>query len=305
MYFAKRFISFMGLVVFIIPVLGPALQGQNNQTGAAKTIAAWFKATAVAENVWCIDDHGGDNCYLVAGSEKALLIDTGTGVADLDSVVKSITDLPLIVVNTHGHPDHAGGNYQFKQVYAHPADFELIKQFTAVENIKNARVRAAENAPGLQSALIKQIDAFDVASLIPVKSEFIFDLGGRKLEVIEVPGHTPGSICLLDANNKLLFTGDNNNTIVWLFLDGCLPVEAYMQMLEKLDSRAAEFDTLLPGHGAPLDAGFIGEQIICAQNILKGECQGERYDTFVGPALICRYKRAGIAFDAQNLFIKK
>src|SRR5512144_3125685 len=87
----------------------------------------WLKATTVADGVWRIDDHGGDNMYLVAGRSAALLIDTGLGVAKLADFVKTLTALPVTVVNTHGHPDHAGGNGQFGTVYAPPADFDAIR----------------------------------------------------------------------------------------------------------------------------------------------------------------------------------
>jgi glyoxylase-like metal-dependent hydrolase (beta-lactamase superfamily II) len=99
----------------------------------------------------------------------------------------------------------------------------------------------------------------------------------------------------------MLFTGDNNNTIVWLFLDGCLPLESYLHTLEKVQRRSKDFTMLLPGHGEPLDNEFIDEQIVCARNILSGECKGEPYKTFAGDAKICYYKRAGIAFDPDNL----
>ena len=89
----------------------------DNQSRAA----AWLKATRTAEGVWTISDNGSDNMYLVEGRDKALLIDTGLGVARLSAFVRSLTTKPLTVVNTHGHPDHAGGNFEFKSVYAHPA----------------------------------------------------------------------------------------------------------------------------------------------------------------------------------------
>ena len=61
----------------------------------------------------------------------------------------------------------------------------------------------------------------------------------------------------------------------------------------------------MPGHGGPLDGEFIAEQIMCAKSILDGSCQGEHYDTFVGPAKLCKYKRAGIAFNPENLWDKE
>ncbi len=79
-------------------------------------------STRISENVIRISDHGADNMYLVTGTQKAMLIDNGLGVANIRDYIKTLTKLPLIVVITHGHPDHAGGNYQFKEVYIHPDD---------------------------------------------------------------------------------------------------------------------------------------------------------------------------------------
>src|SRR5512143_3650559 len=87
----------------------------------------WLKATRVAERVWRIDDHGADNMYLVEGKSRALLVDTGLGVARLADFVRTLTTLPVTVVNTPGHPDHAGGNDQFRSVYAPPLELDAIR----------------------------------------------------------------------------------------------------------------------------------------------------------------------------------
>lgn len=235
------------------------LSGQYNHQSNDST-KSWFSVKQVADKVWRIDDHGGDNMYLVEGNEKALLIDAGTGVADLAAHFKSITSLPIIVINTHGHPDHCGGDFQFKEVYAHNADFEMISFFCNENAHENAVNRTEDESPELTRFLLSDIDNFKMPALLSIQQGFIFDLGNRSLEVIEVPGHTKGSICLLDKKNKLLFTGDNDNTLVWLFLDGCLPLEQYVQTLQNLKRRSDEFITLLPGHGDPLDREFIDEQ---------------------------------------------
>jgi glyoxylase-like metal-dependent hydrolase (beta-lactamase superfamily II) len=263
---------------------------------------SWFLVKQVADKVWRIDDHGGDNMYLVEGDDKALLIDAGTGVADLSACIKSITALPLVVVNTHGHPDHCGSDYQFPEVYAHRSDFDMIASFCNESFHKDEVKRAEGKFPELAPLLLKQVDDFKMPKLLPVQQGFVFKLGKRDLEVIEVPGHTKGSICLLDAKNKLLFTGDNNNTIVWLFLKDCLPLEIYIQTLQNLKKRSGEFAVLLPGHGDPMDKEFIDEQIICGQNILSSKCKGDPYKTFVDYAKVCSYKRARIAFNPDNLF---
>ena len=265
----------------------------------------WYAVKQVADKVWCIDDHGGDNMYLVEGRDSALLIDTGTGVANLDSIVKTLTKLPVIVVNTHGHPDHSGGNFQYEKIYAQPLDFELIDLFTSKTFFGSAIENAARENPELTPCINKKTDHNQNFKKIPIKEGYVFDLGNRKLEVIEVPGHTKGSICLPDAKNKLIFTGDNNNTLVWMFLDRSLPLESYIGTLQKLKRRSNNFDSIYPGHGGPLEITFIDELITCAQNILDGKCKGEKYETFVDYALVCGYKRAQIAYNPDNLRVKE
>jgi hydroxyacylglutathione hydrolase len=271
----------------------------HTRTGAKKLVdpASWFKVQALAEGVWRIDDHGGDNMYLVAGNDKALLIDTGTGVADLAACVRQITRLPVAVVNTHGHPDHVGGDFQFDTVRAHPDDFEMVLRF--------ANPQRAGLIERLLHRLRKTEGGFAQTRLVPVRAGHVFDLGGQRIEVIETPGHTKGSICLLDSAHKRLFTGDNDNSLVWLFLKDCLPIEAYRATLQNLQKRGSEYETILPGHGEPLDSAFIGEQIACAESILSGACKGEPYQNPFGiAARVCSYKRASIAYDPENLRAK-
>jgi hydroxyacylglutathione hydrolase len=266
---------------------------------------SWFKASKVADGVWCIDDHGSDNMYLVEGKEKALLIDTGMGVAKLSDFVKTLTRLPVIVVNTHGHPDHAGGNNQFQSVYAHPLEFEAIRQTNNAESRKRAVENMMKGAAASDMVSLEEAVKMPAAELLPLKDGQIFDLGGRKLAVIETPGHTPGEIVLLDPANRIVFTGDNDNSLVWLFLPTCTSLEVYLQSLKKLQKRDGEFDTIMPGHGIPLPKSFVAEQVACVEQILDGTCKGDPYKSFAGDALVCRFKSAAVAFNPQNLRVRK
>ena len=85
-------------------------------------------------NIWMISEHGNATCYLVTGSKYAMLIDTGIGVGDLAGLVRGLTDLPLIVVNTHGHPDHVGANYQFTEVWFPEKDLDLLNEMNPLNN---------------------------------------------------------------------------------------------------------------------------------------------------------------------------
>jgi hydroxyacylglutathione hydrolase len=246
-------------------------RGADPVSTSAPKKGSWFTARRVGTGTRLIDDHGNADMYLVEGAKAALLVDTGTGQRDLAAYVAGLTTLPILVVNTHGHGDHAGGNYGFSKVYASPADFGMIRSMRG-----------------------------PIPELVAVKEGFVFDLGGRSLEVIETPGHTPGSIVLLDEANKMLFSGDNNNSQVWMFLSESLPLETWLKSLEKLNRRAARFDIVFPGHNDPLPGTFVAEEIECARVILDGECAGTAYRPYQN-AFLCNYKSAGIVFDPRKL----
>jgi len=278
-------------LIFLVLAALSSVAGQDS--------GSWFSMKEVESNIWQISDHGADNIYLVEGIDSAMLIDNGLGTADLASYVKKLTSKPLIVVITHGHPDHAGSNYQFEKVYIHPADAEAARAVNRTESrAASAKTMQAGNTPA-ESELYKgkPLDT----KLIPVNEGYIFNLGGRRIQVMETPGHTPGGICLLDIENKILFTGDNNNVLVWLFLANCKPLHEYLVTLEKQKSRISEFTTLMPGHGVPIPSDFINDQIACVKSILDGTCEAKEYKSFAGNSMICTYGRSSVAFNPDNL----
>ena len=264
----------------------------------------WFKATKINETAWRIADGDIDNIYLIEGRDSALLIDTGMGAADLNLFLKTITVLPVIVVNTHSHPDHSGGNHQFAKVHAQPADFDMLRLFGSPK--MRQQIMTQMGASRVPDSLRFHVrDSLFYPLLVPVKDGQVFDLGDRKIEVVHVPGHTPGSICLLDRKDKVLYTGDNDNTLVWLHPQDALPLEVYLKSLQKLQQRKKEFNTLFPGHGEAIDNTFIAEQIMCAELIIGGKCVGKPYDSFVGKGLVCGHKRAQIVYDPAKIKSQK
>jgi hydroxyacylglutathione hydrolase len=263
----------------------------------------WFKTKKLNENVWVITDGDIDNIYLITGRDSALLIDTGAGIGDLKRFVSTITTLPLIVVNTHSHPDHTGSSFQFDKVYCHKDDAEMIKFFGTKEMRKSTFTNMG-GARLADSLRIQVKDSLYTMNLVLIKDKHIFNLGDRKIEVVHVPGHTPGSICLLDQKDKYLYTGDNDNILVWLHPQDALPLDIYLKSLEKLQRRDKEFNTLLPGHGDPIDNKFIGDQVECVKSIISGKCKGDPYDSFVGKGLVCSFKRAKVVYDPAKITSK-
>jgi len=283
----------LAICVFIL-MLTTALLGQDANS--------CYKTTKVAEKVWAIVENNFVNIYLVEGKDSALIIDTGNGVGDLKAYVKTLTKLPIIVVNTHGHQDHDGSDYQFPKIYAHPEDFGMIKSSFDKERRKKAILSMTKDRKLTEKELEAMVNIAPPV-LVPIKDGYVFNLGGRKLEVIEVPGHTHGSICLLDTENKILFAGDNSNSTVWLFLKDCYPLKVYLSSLKKIEKRINEFDIIMPGHNVPLEKTFISEQIACVKSILDGTCSPVPYNqsSFTAGSMLCKYKTAEVAYDPNNL----
>lgn len=270
------------------------------QSIATTVTHPWFKVDKLREGVWRISERDVDNMYLIAGRDSAMLIDTGLGVANLRDFVKTITPLPLIVVNTHAHLDHSGGSYQFPRVYAHPDDFDMIR-FFGKKQFRKYTVSSLRKVDVPDSLKFPVHDSLYNVYLLPVRDGHIFDLGDRKIEVIHTPGHTAGSICLLDLKDGALYSGDTNNGLTWLHPPDALPLEVFMQSLQKLQSRTG-FHTLYPGHDLPYDRGFIGEQIECVRQIISGECVGVPYENLAG-ARVCGYGRARVAYDPEKIAV--
>lgn len=263
-----------------------------------------FKAMLVADKVWQINGKATENVYVVEGKDSALVIDAGLGIGDLKGFIQTLTKLPLIVVNTHGHGDHNGFDYQFSKIYAHPDDFYLIQNSFNMER-RNAMVLASTNGGQFTGEEIKSMMNVTLGDLVPVKEGYVFDLGERKLRVIDTPGHTHGSICLLDEGHRILFTGDHCNALVWLFLKDCYPLEVYLQSLRKTEKMADTYDLIMPGHNQPMDKSFMSEMVTCVDNILNGTCYSEPYKYGGFEATLCKYKSASVAYDMNNLRINK
>jgi len=218
-----------------------------------------------------------DECvsYILRGSECAAVIDTCGGTDNFYNIVRSVTQLPLIVINTHGHGDHIGGNMYFSEAYINQRDKEMYCGY-----FNDPEVEAEIKEKGLAPCKALDIEDGDV-----------FDLGGGViLEVVAVPGHTAGSICLLDREDRILFTGDSVNDMLWMQLDESLPISTLITSLSVLESRRDAFDYLLTGHWqwrtqGLTDADMLGELIGGAKALAAGDTQNDLpYEWFGGIA---------------------
>jgi glyoxylase-like metal-dependent hydrolase (beta-lactamase superfamily II) len=147
--------------------------------------------------------------YLILGADRAVLLDTGMGIGDISAEVAALTDLPVVVVTSHYHYDHVGDNYRFAEVWAFDNDMEVARLEVGLSRAECAHYlipeRYSELPPGFNSSAYEIRPAPVTRRLRHLEA---IDLGGRTLTVHHTPGHSPGSLCLLDERDGLLFTGD-------------------------------------------------------------------------------------------------
>ena len=204
-----------------------------------------LEITEINHQLYLLKDILGVNMFLVVGDKKALLFDTGHGVSDLAQAVADITDKPLTVVLGHGHIDHANGANQFKMVYLRKPDFELCFEHTGPSIRKTIleRVKAAGFEPDFNETY--WINSGD-CKMEPLDIGKVFDLGGLSVEVIDMAGHTAGSIGLLIREQRLLLDSDSANSHCWMFVPQSLSVKEYIKMLKRV--RELEFDYFYVAH---------------------------------------------------------
>jgi len=188
-----------------------------------------YEIRRIFEGGWLLYETEETVCmYLVCGSSCAALIDAGMGTGDLLSEIRELTDLPILPLLTHGHPDHYLGAIACPYVYLDERDHALMRHYEAMD--------AAE---GLIPGGFRP-------ELRPLPESF--DLGGRTLRTVNLQGHTPGSTGFLLEEERVLFSGDGLIYNVWMQLDESSTLQEYRSVLEKLRTLQPRFDAIWTGH---------------------------------------------------------
>ena len=241
----------------------------------------------INESTWRINEFNLVNAFLLEGKKNSALIDTGCGLGEIDECAKEITDKPLFILLTHSHPDHAGGIYHFKTspIYMNKDDENLMLWGMRTDN-EFRKMYIETRGPGLYDGDVSTLypllpkDNPDCTSFdyINIDDDTILDLGGRTLECIHTPGHTDGSICFLDRNNRLLFSGDTiNNSIILMRQpdNDTRLIKIFHDSLIKIWNHEKEFDYLVIGHGTPiLEKSIIRDYLEITDGLLNGTLKG-------------------------------
>ncbi|HZJ57674.1 MAG TPA: MBL fold metallo-hydrolase [Clostridia bacterium] len=226
----------------------------------------YFTDHVLLPNILHIEDPLGVFSTLIIGQDKALLFDTAFGIGNLKEHVSELTDLPLTVVNSHGHVDHLCGNYHFDQVFIHGKDIPVAESHTSAV-MRRGTIAQAKSKGILPDGFDEEAYlATGPGNLALVDEGHIFDLGGITVEVIAVPGHTKGSIGLLLKEEKLILLGDAANPFLFLFLPESTDVAGYIETLNKING--IDFDRFIISHNKDiLPKEKINVYIECATNI--------------------------------------
>jgi len=268
----------LGIVFFALPLLVSAQntipdwcraipRPQYKTLRRAPVKSGWFEVYSAAPGVFAIyEPHQSQETigYLILGQKQALEFDTGMGIGDIKAITAELTKLPIVVLNSHTHHDHVGGNSQFDTVFGMDTDFTR-------HNARGSREAAqAEIAPGeICGDLPKGFDRTSYATKPWKITAFKhagdrIDLGGRTLEIIATPGHTPDAICLLDRNAGLLFTGDTYYPgPIWLFGPET-DLVAYGASIQHLADLAPHIKIVLGAHNAPVAPPSVLPQLVSA-----------------------------------------
>ena len=190
--------------------------------------------------------------FLFLGPQEALLLDTGFPDSHIGRLAEELAGgRPVRVAMTHGDPDHTGGLGTFGECWMHRGDWPMVDS-------------------GLQ--------------LHPLAEGDVLTCGGWRLEVIEIPGHTPGSVAFFDPARRLLFPGDSVQQGGPIYLFGShRNLDRYIASLEKLLAWQARVDLLLPcHHSCPISPDYIAKNLEDAKALRAGQLPGEK-----DPAMPC------------------
>lgn len=209
----------------------------------------WFTVEKIDDDTFAISEYKHweqTHCYLLCGTKRAILIDTGLGVSNIRKIVDRLTQLPITVISTHVHWDHIGGHKYFDNIAVHEAEEAWISEKFPIplQAVKYNLTRLPCDFP--PDVNIENYSIFKGKPQKAFRDGDCFDLGERKLSVIHTPGHSPGHCCFYEQERKYLYSGD-------LIYKGCLDAfypttdpQLFYQSVKRVQEY--QINRVLPGH---------------------------------------------------------
>lgn len=264
----------------------------------------------LAPDLWMITETDSVHCYLLLGQQKALLFDIGYGYEDIMPLIRQITDLPVMLVISHGDPDHGLGANHFSDVWLHPLDYGKLLCNDTTELRRRAYEYRVNKAPRFKPYIDEQTFLHTRISE-HTQPHFLregdrIDLGGKQLEVIHTPGHSYGHIMLLEKQTGRLFSGDQlTEHNIWYFLspDEQAPFANAIHSMKKLLAREAEITTVLSAHGkVPIDMSYARDLLEClSEELPRTYGQDKPFHSFMGDGWQHFYKTVNLIYSDARL----
>ena len=264
----------------------------------------WFEVHKLTETVSAIYEDGQFEeviSYLVTGERKAALIDTGNGIGDIKKLVEGLTDLPVMVVNTHTHGDHIGGNHQFIEVTALETDFSKERALKGQSKEQMGHYLDGDMVwkpfPEYFDAETWKIHPFKVTRWL--KDGDKIDLGGRTLEVIHTPGHSPDSVCLLDRKTRLFWTGDSFYPAPIYIYSPTTNLDQFIASFAKMVELMPLYEWVMPSHNEPKIEKHLIKQCYEAAKSIKAGTAGPYTEGVASGIKVHRYD-----YDRFSLIVR-
>lgn len=170
----------------------------------------WFTIDQIDNDTYIISEYRHweeTHCYLLNGLKKSLLIDTGLGICNIYDEVVKLTENPVIAAATHIHWDHIGGHEYFPDFYAHEDELNWLNGGfpLTIEQIKDMVIDRCDLPDGYD---VDKYKFFQGNPKRVLKDNDIIELGGRSVQILHTPGHSPGHMCFWEKERGYLFTGD-------------------------------------------------------------------------------------------------
>ena len=210
----------------------------------------WFTVDQVEEDTYILSEYRHweeTHCYLLNGTERSLLIDTGLGISNIYEEVVKLTDKPVIAAATHVHWDHIGGHRFFPDFYAHAAELDWLNGAFPLP-VEAVREMVTDRCDLPENFHIEEYVLFQGVPSRVLTDHDIIELGGRTVEALHTPGHSPGHLCFWEKERGYLFTGDLVYQGTLLAYYPSTDPAAYLASLEKL--AALPVKRVFPAHHA-------------------------------------------------------
>lgn len=256
-----------------------------------------YTVEQIGERTFRIDECGRDNCYLLLGDERALLIDSSIGTGDLKAVVEGITKLPVTVAATHAHGDHTGGACQFGSVYVHKA--ECLLKFKLL-NTKRVRADLISNKMKALKITGKDVKGDPLKTKwLPFEEGKSFDLGNRLVRAVHTPGHSPGSVVFLDEGEKKMFTGDNVCAVLLLKVIFSKSLEEWVPGAKRTLALCGEYEPWCGHADGRQSKEQIEKLLLLSEEIFKKYPKNQKSQKLTYPAFD---PNGCIIFDAAHIY---